>query len=342
MLVKFFKIFFFMLFFVEVAFSDCLKCHKFSSAPFEHKPFLDHDCEICHMKKEAMEPQKSSIKWTKTFECYEGINCVKLKDKLLRDLLYFEVPSLSIFQILDVSNPPYIKIDLVPSKIDVSLCALDRGVFLMAKFCVKTNSPVILEVDCNGMCGGEEEIYRTLNIVEIAFPLKEKEISCSFMIEGIEGNPYEINKSFVFNSLFSFDQRMARNVQILPGVTDEQEKFLCFETDGYVMCKLGIVEGTESPVSKRVKGHPLLVSAFESAINRCYRCHPKSMLGVSHPVGIELSSVMKSNLKLKAVKLIDGKVTCVSCHNPHTSRYPYLLRDKQERLCVSCHGEKYR
>ena len=31
---------------------------------------------------------------------------------------------------------------------------------------------------------------------------------------------------------------------------------------------------------------------------------------------------------------------CVICHNPHGSRYPYLLRDPLPKLCFGCHDEK--
>ncbi len=35
----------------------------------------------------------------------------------------------------------------------------------------------------------------------------------------------------------------------------------------------------------------------------------------------------------------DGLNPCVNCHNPHSSDEEYLLKDKEERLCFSCHED---
>jgi predicted CXXCH cytochrome family protein len=53
----------------------------------------------------------------------------------------------------------------------------------------------------------------------------------------------------------------------------------------------------------------------------CFRCH-----------------VFKSQKKVvhKAVEIWG----CVICHNPHGSRYPYLLREPLPKLCFICHDEK--
>ncbi len=77
----------------------------------------------------------------------------------------------------------------------------------------------------------------------------------------------------------------------------------------------------------------------ERGFESCYRCHPPHTLGASHPVGVRIPPDMKVRGGLPTA---DGMILCISCHNPHGSRYPYLLRLSNEReLCISCHGDRY-
>jgi predicted CXXCH cytochrome family protein len=43
-------------------------------------------------------------------------------------------------------------------------------------------------------------------------------------------------------------------------------------------------------------------------------------------------------LQAKGIKLEDGKVTCISCHDLRkTGRYHMVMDNKQSRLCFACH-----
>jgi len=339
-LVKVGRLIFFVLFLSRIAFGNCLKCHKFKEQPFGHSPFVNHNCGACHLGEKNEESQKEHVRWIKTIECYKGLNCLRLgRNGFLGSMFYVEVPSLGVSQIVDVSNPPYLKVKLSPSKVKIFLCSLERGVFLIARMCVETDSPVVVDADCEGVCCGNDGIYRTYNVLELDFPIKKRGSRCIFVIKDMAGNSLKRDEEFVFSSYSSLEPDTAQHFRILTGVADSQDRFLCFKTDGYVECKLGIVEETLSSILRKVKNHPPIVAIFESSIKRCYKCHPKSMLGVSHPVGIPLGENMK---KQPGIRLVNGKVTCASCHNPHSSRYPYLLRQKQQELCIGCHGEKYK
>jgi DmsE family decaheme c-type cytochrome len=64
----------------------------------------------------------------------------------------------------------------------------------------------------------------------------------------------------------------------------------------------------------------------ETATETCYTCHPamraKMQRTSHHPVR-------------------EGKMTCVSCHNPHDGSKPQLLKaDSINELCYTCHTEK--
>jgi len=67
---------------------------------------------------------------------------------------------------------------------------------------------------------------------------------------------------------------------------------------------------------------------------------------VSHPIGIRMplgDSTYRSPAEVQAsglVKLPDGRVQCISCHDPHnTDRHPAMLvqSNRGSRLCLACH-----
>lgn len=65
----------------------------------------------------------------------------------------------------------------------------------------------------------------------------------------------------------------------------------------------------------------------------CYECHPKiSKLKNNHPVQGHPVFVKEKSPSEKY------KVTCVSCHSPHSSEYDKLLpQEEMMMLCINCH-----
>jgi len=62
----------------------------------------------------------------------------------------------------------------------------------------------------------------------------------------------------------------------------------------------------------------------------CSVCHQKRIAKGEHKVGIKISKPVKS------IPLQDGKMTCISCHDPH-SKTAAMLRMPASDLCVLCH-----
>ena len=64
----------------------------------------------------------------------------------------------------------------------------------------------------------------------------------------------------------------------------------------------------------------------------------------SHPIGVKYRAAMRRgglrpvSALNQAVKLIDGKVGCASCHNPF-SKERYYLVVSSGRLCLECHDK---
>jgi len=63
----------------------------------------------------------------------------------------------------------------------------------------------------------------------------------------------------------------------------------------------------------------------------CIECHPGRMAPTEHRIGI-LASMNTGTLPLA-----DNKLTCITCHDPHSNRYGRMLRVPAKALCQSCH-----
>lgn len=82
-------------------------------------------------------------------------------------------------------------------------------------------------------------------------------------------------------------------------------------------------------------GHPMLIGKEDLSINACYRCHPESTLGTSHPVRLYGGHDVRIPDDLPTV---DGMLTCVTCHDPHGAAGKMLVREAiKTKLCVACH-----
>jgi len=62
----------------------------------------------------------------------------------------------------------------------------------------------------------------------------------------------------------------------------------------------------------------------------CADCHQKRLGAGEHKVG------MKPEKPVAGLPLQDGKITCISCHDPH-SKTTAMLRMPTKKLCVLCH-----
>ena len=73
---------------------------------------------------------------------------------------------------------------------------------------------------------------------------------------------------------------------------------------------------------------PLLVKPLSTL---CLDCHPDRKAPKEHVVDVTPKT------KVQGLPLKDGKMTCVTCHDPHKNDYGKMLRIKQKDLCLRCH-----
>ncbi len=103
----------------------------------------------------------------------------------------------------------------------------------------------------------------------------------------------------------------------------------------------GVTEGT---ISIGIKGKttgkglssphfPGLKSMDEASLHTCNGCHIKDThRRTSHPM-VVVGQHTTGMLPLGS----GGKMLCITCHMPHGSRYPHVLRKEETELCQSCH-----
>jgi predicted CXXCH cytochrome family protein len=63
----------------------------------------------------------------------------------------------------------------------------------------------------------------------------------------------------------------------------------------------------------------------------CLQCHPDRKAPAEHIVDIVPS------MKVTALPLKEGRMTCVTCHDPHGKTYASMLRVIPKDLCQLCH-----
>lgn len=68
-----------------------------------------------------------------------------------------------------------------------------------------------------------------------------------------------------------------------------------------------------------------------------FKDHPVNHLYISSRAGLKKIEVVRKEMRLYGEK--EDHIECVSCHNPHTFKYPFTLHFDTEELCIKCHGQ---
>ena len=70
---------------------------------------------------------------------------------------------------------------------------------------------------------------------------------------------------------------------------------------------------------------------------KCDFTTPHSLMKRYPPRGKKAFYAPKSEVKAKGIKLINGMVTCVSCHDLAKQNRDHLILDEKGKLCSICH-----
>jgi len=74
-----------------------------------------------------------------------------------------------------------------------------------------------------------------------------------------------------------------------------------------------------------------MLALKEPVTQLCIGCHPDRKGSAEHKVAVVPS------VQVPGLPLIEGKVTCVTCHDPHSNANGAMLRIGPEKLCLACH-----
>jgi predicted CXXCH cytochrome family protein len=119
---------------------------------------------------------------------------------------------------------------------------------------------------------------------------------------------------------------------------------------------LVVLSAASPAIADRVAHHGNTVDA-EGIAESCISCHDGSIAGnvsfctvkcdfsTPHaimkrypPMGKKASFFASAaEVTAKGVRIVNGKVTCVSCHNLKNAARYHLVQDERGRLCVICH-----
>lgn len=123
-----------------------------------------------------------------------------------------------------------------------------------------------------------------------------------------------------------------------------------------IFCSLLLLSPGGLLFAEEVQHHGVTADA-DGALTQCISCHdgsvgehvsfctvqcdfktPHSVLKDYPPRDRELSFAPIPAAKAKGIKFINGKVTCVSCHNLRNPAKNHLVMDNRgSRLCLTCH-----
>jgi len=74
-----------------------------------------------------------------------------------------------------------------------------------------------------------------------------------------------------------------------------------------------------------------MLALKEPVTQLCISCHPDRKGSAEHKVDIV------APLPVPGLPLTEGKVTCITCHDPHSNNNGMMLRISTEKLCLACH-----
>lgn len=81
-------------------------------------------------------------------------------------------------------------------------------------------------------------------------------------------------------------------------------------------------------ISRKMKGALLLKKPISEL---CDGCHPERKSPDEHLVDVVPS------MEVEGLPLTEGRITCITCHDPHKNPYGKLLRARIKDLCLICH-----
>ncbi|MFO7606914.1 MAG: cytochrome c3 family protein [Desulfurivibrionaceae bacterium] len=357
---------------------ECLECHEKiwnegTAKRFVHAPFQEKKCFDCHAADSSLgtedsdtadESDPDKINWTgkslvpATSHWFEFTTENEPAIMILeatygsRVRLYREI---RIPPLIELPNLTDIYQDKAPMINDVKVLAVEKGVFLKATISWKTDRPTTSAISY----GIKELKQKTINDnrlqtdhLEILSQLEHGETyRFRIIAEDSVGNPaksdiYEFSTASTFSSpgleelekcclatpLGLKSRFYRKGGSYLINITLARPVKIFFKIKEGIGSENQEAMEEESPDIK----HVIVNEKKTISLVVCKNCH-QDMSG-HHPVNVFPKKKMV--IPDDYPTLDDGRISCVTCHNPHASDLQFLMiKDYTGELCVGCHSE---
>ncbi len=336
----------------------CERCHPKEAKVYLHPVYEKGRCEACHERGESSFDgswrgqnqvfgafEDEEVDWKLEGRVRRGVVLVEVLPDWLGGTLVVEAGQFKE----KVEPKEFEKAEEVSLEGEIErvyVCDKLEGVSVSYKVCVESSVPARVRVKCEGGVEVVDESLSSFHEVWLE-GLKRKEYACE--VEGFLGFAEEevsLKKEFKVwpkVKVREVGEEEAEEVSVKV-VRVEGSVFLRIEADGVLDYKVGLLRKedsfSESLNASSVQEHAALVPKEEAGGRMCMKCHEDYTAGPSHPVDVEYTPGRKVK-PFTDLPLPNGKVECVSCHYPHTSDLPGLLRRTGRDLCLSCHEARY-
>lgn len=349
---------------------QCCRCHfevcdQTTIKPYVHAPVMEQNCAICHIQDNANNGSKSvtdentRIDWFAKhynqdtehwFELPPNAEGLTLSLKASRDNRTVLEQDILIPQLAAIPPSPRPQEKVKVS--DIRVVEVKRGVFISARVTWKTDRITNTRLrygQGNIQSSTASDSQWTKNhSMTISGLERNKKYMVAAAARDILGNE-TISSPILFSTQKFFTTpgpqpttapgKITLNTQFLK---DKDRIFTTFTSNQDITLKLGFRPG-QSPTTEIDKKtatlpsqHLILTDPYTLTISVCLNCHPNSKGKLSHPVDI----LPKKGMVIPPDyhTLADGRLTCMSCHQPHAANDPYrLTRSKRKALCLGCH-----
>jgi predicted CXXCH cytochrome family protein len=350
-------------------FQACYSCHTILTEEmtriYPHTPFIEGQCRECHaaeevadlLKKEdsgGLEIQKK-IEWLGEAYMAETDHGFLLPGEKVGDVLVVQVqgeagggsrqeisipPLAGIGEVEDSGKPPFIS--------DLRMLDVRRGIFLSATIGWRTDTLADARVRY-----GEKDLSQTSSPGnrlgrrhEVVLNDLKPDTTYSFVAvsRDIFGREHA-SEPLTFSTSSPLAEPQAVTSHDLPAGHGIIGHFQRAGADYLLVLTLpqpssafvGAREVPQKDGSPGDNAHSGLGSKQAASLDACRKCHRKQNTA-THPVNVYPKPGMV--VPPEYPTLPDGRITCRSCHETHSSNYEYLaIKPGRRELCVGCHRD---
>ncbi len=349
---------------------DCLSCHNnwYSEKIDEtsiHSPFLQDRCKVCHSEDDMNTLTQNNINnsynWILSKDLLNGINLIPVTqaDNLLIQVAH-DNTSYKTFHINFNNIVPATDINFSEPIIitNFHVVSITSDYMTHVKLVWSTNIPTkctLYYKTLNDKNKLTDYIYSTNHIAELD-GLKNNVkyyvyiVATSPFNESVTSTTLSFNTSMRFNNSLMYSNYTDKKLIKVKLVNLNGKRYIevinsvpiylkIAKDNSYIAKSKDIFIDNDNNINTNIKSCHLYASEiYELGYTKCLRCHNSSQYNHnSHPINIVLPKNMHPP---KELILVNGRITCITCHCPHASNYPHQLRMEETTLCGCCHNLK--